>query len=100
MGQTNYAASKSGVMGFIRAQAKPLAKRGITVNAIAPGFIETRLTAAIPVVIREAGRRLSNLGQGGQPQDIGEAITFLCTPGAVGISGQVIRVCGGALIGA
>ncbi len=100
MGQTNYAASKSGVIGFVRALAKPLAKRGITVNAIAPGFIETRLTAAIPVVIREAGRRLSNVGQGGLPQDVGEAITFLCTPGAVGVTGQVLRVCGGALIGA
>lgn len=100
MGQTNYAASKSGVIGFVRALSKPLAKRGITVNAIAPGFIETRLTAAIPVVIREAGRRLSNVGQGGLPQDVGEAITFLCSPGAVGVTGQVLRVCGGALIGA
>ena len=100
MGQTNYAASKSGVIGYIEALAKPLAKRGITVNAIAPGFIETRLTAAIPVVIREGGRRLSNLGQGGLPEDVGQAITFLCTPGAVGVTGQVLRVCGGALIGA
>ena len=100
MGQTNYAASKSGIIGLVQAQAKALAKRGITVNAIAPGFIETRLTAAIPVVIREGGRRLSNLGQGGMPQDVGEAITFLCSPGAVGVSGQVLRVCGGALIGA
>lgn len=100
MGQTNYAASKSGIIGFVHAYARSLAKRGITVNAIAPGFIETRLTAAIPVVIREGARRLSNLGQGGQPQDVGEAISFLSSPGAVGISGQVLRVCGGALIGA
>ena len=100
MGQTNYAASKSGIIGLVQAQSKALAKRGITVNAIAPGFIETRLTAAIPVVIREGGRRLSNLGQGGMPQDVGEAITFLSSPGAVGVTGQVLRVCGGALIGA
>ncbi len=100
MGQTNYAASKSGVIGYMRALSTTVAGRGITVNAIAPGFIETRLTAAIPVVIREAARRLSNLSQGGQPRDVGDAITFLSTPGAVGLTGQVLRVCGGALIGA
>jgi len=100
VGQTNYAASKSGLLGYVRGLAPVVAKRGITVNAIAPGFIETRLTAAIPVVIREAGRRLSNLGQGGQPRDVGNAITFLTTPTAAGISGTTLRVCGGALIGA
>jgi 3-oxoacyl-[acyl-carrier protein] reductase len=100
VGQTNYAASKAGVAGFVRALAPTLAARGITVNAIAPGFIETRLTAAIPVMIREAGRRLAALGQGGLPRDVGDVITFLATPGAQGLTGQVIRVCGGALIGA
>ena len=100
MGQTNYAASKSGVIGYVRSLAPTVADRGITVNAIAPGFIETRLTAAIPVMIREAGRRMSNLGQGGQPSDVGEAIAFLSTPGALGLTGNVLRVCGGALIGA
>ncbi len=100
MGQTNYAASKAGIVGYTAKLAEDLAELGITVNAIAPGFIETRLTAAIPVVIREAARRLSNLGQGGLPQDVGEAITFLSTPGAAGITGRVLRVCGGALVGA
>lgn len=100
MGQTNYAASKSGVIGYVRALSPALSSRGITVNAIAPGFIETRLTAAIPVMIREAARRLSNLGQGGLPRDVGEAITFLSTPGALGVTGNVLRVCGGALVGA
>jgi 3-oxoacyl-[acyl-carrier protein] reductase len=100
MGQTNYAASKAGVIGLVRRLAVELEGRGITVNAIAPGFIETRLTAAIPVVIREFGRRLSALGQGGQPEDVASAITFLCTPGAAGLTGNVLRVCGGALIGA
>jgi 3-oxoacyl-[acyl-carrier protein] reductase len=100
MGQTNYAASKSGIIGYTRKLAVDVASRGITVNAIAPGFIETRLTAAIPVMIREVARRLSNLGQGGQPRDVGDAITFLATPGASGVTGNVLRVCGGALVGA
>jgi 3-oxoacyl-[acyl-carrier protein] reductase len=100
MGQTNYAATKAGVIGFTRALAQQVQGRGITANAIAPGFIETRMTAAIPLVVREAGRRLSALGQGGQPEDVAEAITFFAQPGAAGITGQVLRVCGGALIGA
>ncbi len=100
MGQTNYAASKAGIIGYVRALAPKLAGRGITVNAVAPGFIETRLTAAIPVVIREVGRRLSALGQGGLPEDIGQLVTFLASPGAQGVTGQIIRDCGGALIGA
>jgi 3-oxoacyl-[acyl-carrier protein] reductase len=100
MGQTNYAASKAGIIGYVRALAAKVAGRGITVNAVAPGFIETRLTAAIPVVIREVGRRLSALGQGGLPEDIGQLVTFLASPGAQGVTGQIIRDCGGALIGA
>jgi 3-oxoacyl-[acyl-carrier protein] reductase len=100
VGQTNYAATKAGVIGFTRALAQQVQGRGITANAIAPGFIETRMTAAIPLVVREAGRRLSALGQGGQPEDVAEAITFFAQPGAAGITGQVLRVCGGALIGA
>jgi len=70
------------------------------VNAIAPGFIETRMTAAMPTVIREAGRRLAALGQGGQPVDVAEAVVFLASPGAQGITASTLRVCGGALIGA
>lgn len=100
VGQTNYAASKAGVIGFVRKRAAELASRGITVNAVAPGFIETRLTAAIPVVIREVGRRMAALGQGGLPRDVAEVLTFLSSPGAAGITGAVVRVCGGALIGA
>jgi 3-oxoacyl-[acyl-carrier protein] reductase len=100
MGQTNYAASKAGVIGYVQALAPVLADRGITANAIAPGFIETRMTAAIPVATREVGRRLSNLSQGGQPSDVAEAITFLASPGAAGVTGQVLRVCGGNYLGA
>jgi 3-oxoacyl-[acyl-carrier protein] reductase len=100
VGQTNYSASKAGVIGYVRRRAKELAARGIAVNAVAPGFIETRLTMAIPVMIREVGRRLSALGQGGLPRDVAEVITFLSTPGASGLDGAIVRVCGGALIGA
>ncbi len=100
MGQTNYATSKAGVIGYVRALAEKLADRGITVNALAPGFIETRMTAAIPLGTREAGRRLANLSQGGLPQDIAEVATFLCSPGAVGMTGRVLRVCGGSFLGA
>ncbi|MGC6493422.1 MAG: 3-oxoacyl-ACP reductase [Myxococcota bacterium] len=100
MGQTNYSASKAGVIGFIEAAAHVHADRGVTVNGIAPGFIETRMTAAIPAAIREGGRRLSSLAQGGQPVDVAEAITFLATPDSAGLNGQVIRVCGGAFLGA
>jgi 3-oxoacyl-[acyl-carrier protein] reductase len=100
VGQANYAASKAGVIGFVRALSTEVASRGITVNAVAPGFIETRMTAAVPFAIREAGRRMSALGQGGQPEDVGEAITFLASPGALGVTGGVLRVCGGSLLGA
>jgi 3-oxoacyl-[acyl-carrier protein] reductase len=99
-GQTNYSASKAGVVGFVEALASKVAKKGITANAIAPGFIETRLTSAMPVAIREVARRMSAVGQGGKPEDVGQAITFLASPGAVGVTGATVRVCGGALIGA
>jgi len=100
VGQTNYAASKAGIVGLVAGLAEPLSAQGITVNAVAPGFIETRLTEAIPFAIRTVGRRLSNLSQGGIPVDIAEAITFFATPGAAGVRGNVLRVCGGNLLGA
>lgn len=100
VGQTNYAATKAGVIGYIQGLAPKVAARGITVNAIAPGFIETKMTAAVPLATREVARRLCNLSQGGQPQDIAEAITFLASPGAAGMTGEVLRVCGGNFIGA
>ena len=99
-GQTNYGATKAGLIGYVERAAQAHAERGVTINAVAPGFIETRMTAEMPFVIREAGRRLNSLSQGGQPEDVAELITFLATPGASGITGNVIRVCGQSLIGA
>jgi 3-oxoacyl-[acyl-carrier protein] reductase len=101
-GQTNYAASKAGIIGFVRAQAAApeVRERGITVNAVAPGFIETRMTAAVPLVIREAGRRMNSLGQGGLPVDVAETVAWFARPGSGGVTGQVVRVCGQSLLGA
>jgi 3-oxoacyl-[acyl-carrier protein] reductase len=100
VGQTNYATSKAAIVGFVAGAAPGLAARGIAINGIAPGYIETRLTAAIPAVTREAARRLCNLSQGGLPADVAEAVLFLSSPGAAALSGQVLRVCGGSLVGA
>ncbi|MCC2593507.1 3-oxoacyl-ACP reductase [Tessaracoccus sp. OS52] len=99
-GQTNYAASKAGVMGLVRAEAAELSDRPVTVNAVAPGFIETEMTAAIPFVSREIFRRSNSLGQGGQPVDVAETIAYLADPASGGVDGQVIRVCGQNLVGA
>ena len=99
-GQTNYAAAKSGIIGFVKVASEKLADRGISVNAVAPGFIETRLTAAIPFFTREAARRLSNVSQGGLPEDIAQTIAYLASGASLGLSGSVVRVCGGSLIGA
>ncbi|WP_372966279.1 3-oxoacyl-ACP reductase [Marinobacter sp.] len=97
-GQTNYSCAKSGVIGYVEAMAKQL-KNGITINAIAPGFIETQMTAAMPFTIREAGRRMNSLSQGGLPIDVAEAIAWYCNPASAGVTGNVVRVCGQSLIG-
>lgn len=99
-GQTNYAASKGGVIGMVRATAPLLAGHGGSINAVAPGFIETEMTARIPFATREVARRLNSLQQGGQPGDVAEAIAFLASDAAGGISGEVLRVCGQNLVGA
>lgn len=99
-GQTNYAASKGGVMGMVRATAPLLARHGGSINAVAPGFIETEMTARIPFATREIARRLNSLQQGGRPQDVAEAIAFLASDAAGGISGEVLRVCGQNMVGA
>ncbi|NND67726.1 MAG: 3-oxoacyl-ACP reductase [Halioglobus sp.] len=101
-GQTNYAASKAGVIGYVdyMSRDETLLAQGITVNAVAPGFIETQMTEAIPVVTREVARRLNSLSQGGQPEDVAEAIAWLANPGSQAINGVTLRVCGQNWIGA
>jgi 3-oxoacyl-[acyl-carrier protein] reductase len=100
-GQTNYGATKAGVIGLVRASAEAFAAHGAsTINAIAPGFIDTEMTAKMPLATREVARRLSSLQQAGLPIDVAEAAAWLSSPGAGGVSGQVLRVCGQNLVGA
>ncbi|MFI8896152.1 3-oxoacyl-ACP reductase [Streptomyces paradoxus] len=100
-GQTNYGASKAGVVGLVRSLApRALAEHGVTVNAVAPGFIETKMTAAVPLFIREAGRRMNSLAQGGLPVDVAETTAWLAHPASGAVNGQVVRVCGQSLLGA
>jgi 3-oxoacyl-[acyl-carrier protein] reductase len=99
-GQVNYATSKAGVIGVVESLAGALAKRQATINAVAPGFIETRMTAAMPLGTREAGRRMNSLAQGGLPVDVAETVAWFASPGSAGVNGNVVRVCGQSLIGA
>ena len=100
-GQTNYGASKAAVMGMVAATAPLMEPLDGSINAVAPGFIETEMTAKIPLATRTAGRLLMpSLQQGGLPQDVAEAISFLASPAAGGINGTTLRVCGQSLIGA
>ena len=99
-GQTNYGATKAGVIGLARGLAAELSGRGGSINAVAPGFIETAMTAQMPAMNRFGARRLSVLGQGGLPVDIARAVTFLASDAAAGVNGQCLRVCGGNLVGA
>jgi 3-oxoacyl-[acyl-carrier protein] reductase len=100
-GQTNYSTAKAGVIGMVEALAPILgAVHGATINAVAPGFIETQMTAAMPLTIREAGRRMNSLRQGGLPLDVAETVAWLANPGSGGVNGNVVRVCGQSLLGA
>jgi 3-oxoacyl-[acyl-carrier protein] reductase len=99
-GQTNYATSKAGVIGMVEALAPELAERGATINAVAPGFIETQMTAQMPIPIREAGRRMNSMSQGGLPVDVAETIAWFASPASAGVNGNVVRVCGQSLLGA
>jgi len=99
VGQTNYGASKAGVIGLVDSLADELPD-GITINAVAPGFIETKMTAAVPFATREVGRRLNALAQGGQPVDVAETIAWYANPASTAVCGNVVRVCGQMMLGA
>ncbi|HHY36986.1 MAG TPA: 3-oxoacyl-[acyl-carrier-protein] reductase [Firmicutes bacterium] len=96
--QANYAAAKAGIIGFTKAMARELAARGITVNAVAPGFIATDMTASLPAEIQEEYRRRIPLGRPGTPADVARVVAFLASPAADYITGEVIRVDGGLAI--
>jgi 3-oxoacyl-[acyl-carrier protein] reductase len=96
-GQSNYAASKAGIIGFTKSVAREVASRGILVNAVAPGYIETRMTDALPAEHRESLLRQVPLGRIGQPEDVAGVILFLCSPQASYITGQVLVVDGGLI---
>lgn len=97
-GQTNYAASKAGLVGLTKAAAKELASRGILVNVVAPGYIETEMTAELPEETREALLQQIALGRLGQPEDIAATVRFLAGPGSAYITGQVLVVDGGMVV--
>ncbi|HWJ83669.1 MAG TPA: 3-oxoacyl-ACP reductase [Nocardioides sp.] len=99
VGQTNYAASKAGVIGFVDSLADDLSN-GITINAVAPGFIITQMTAAVPFATREVGQRLNAMSQGGLPVDVAETIAWYANPASSGVNGNVVRVCGQMMLGA
>ncbi|MDI6908540.1 3-oxoacyl-ACP reductase [Nocardioides sp.] len=99
VGQTNYAASKAGVIGLVDSLADELTD-GITINAVAPGFIITQMTAAVPFATREVGQRLNAMAQGGLPVDVAETIAWYANPASTAVNGNVVRVCGQMMLGA
>ncbi|EID12815.1 3-oxoacyl-ACP reductase [Mycolicibacterium phlei] len=99
-GQTNYATTKAGMIGLTDTLAEAYADKKITVNAVAPGFIETKMTEAIPLATREVGRRLNSLYQGGKPVDVAETIAYFASPASNAVTGNTVRVCGQAWLGA
>ncbi|WP_107774533.1 3-oxoacyl-ACP reductase [Nocardioides sediminis] len=99
LGQTNYATSKAGVIGLVDSLADEVGD-GITVNAVAPGFIITDMTAAVPFATREVGQRLNAMSQGGLPVDVAETIAWYANPASTAVNGNVVRVCGQMMLGA
>ncbi|MBW2063844.1 MAG: 3-oxoacyl-[acyl-carrier-protein] reductase [Deltaproteobacteria bacterium] len=94
-GQANYAASKAGIMGFTKTMAKEVAGRGITVNAVAPGFINTEMTRSIPEKVKKMFLEQIPMGKMGEPEDVAETVYWLCSDAARYITGQIIHVNGG-----
>ena len=97
-GQVNYAASKAGVIGMTKSAAKELAGRGITVNAVAPGFIETEMTSILSEKVQEQAKNQIPLGHFGTPEDVASAVVFLASEQAKYITGQVLQVDGGMVM--
>ena len=97
-GQTNYSASKAGIIGFTKSLAKEIGSRNITVNAVAPGFVETEMTAVLPEKTQEELKKQIPLGRAGKVQDIANAVAFLASPESDYITGQILSVDGGMAI--
>ncbi len=94
-GQANYAASKAGILGFTKSVAREVAPRGITVNAVAPGFVATEMTDGLPQKVKDAFMQQIPLGRIGEPDDVAEAVYWLCSDAASYVTGQTIHVNGG-----
>ena len=94
-GQANYAASKAGLIALTKTAAKELASRGVRVNAVAPGFIETEMTKTIPEKVAEAMKGMIPMGRPGQPEDVADVVAFLCSDAARYLTGQVLSISGG-----
>lgn len=99
-GQTNYGATKAGILGMVRATARQLAPTGSTINAVLPGLIDTDMIRTMPLATREVARRLNSLQQAGLPSDVAEGVAWLASPGAGAVNGQFLRVCGQNMLGA
>ncbi|MGQ9594078.1 MAG: 3-oxoacyl-[acyl-carrier-protein] reductase [Anaerolineae bacterium] len=98
VGQANYCAAKAGLIGLTKAVAKELGPRNITVNAVAPGFVETDMTASLPQDLKDTAIRMTPLGRAGRPEDIAKAVAFLASDEAAFITGQILSVDGGMVM--